>query len=111
MTDANFDRIARAEVEWNTRATGLSQSSTNLQQQIESIRGQRKFWYVLPLAAVPHPCASRGVVTDESGSSGFAQRRLPQPTSLNLGSSTVIVAVSEMVYLVLNAAGMLAGIA
>jgi hypothetical protein len=55
ITDANFDQMARTKVRWDASLAGPRKppSPANLDQQIETLRRERKYWYVLPLIAVP----------------------------------------------------------
>jgi hypothetical protein len=46
VTDANFDQVALAKIQWEGSAQG------SIAQQIDSLRGQRERWYFLPLFAV-----------------------------------------------------------
>jgi hypothetical protein len=53
VTDANFERIALAKIDWDAHASVPRQSTGSMGQQIEAIKRQRKYWYLLPLAAIP----------------------------------------------------------
>jgi hypothetical protein len=52
-TDANFDQIARANIEWNSRETGSRLTPATVEQELETLRRQRKYWYLTPLIGVP----------------------------------------------------------
>jgi hypothetical protein len=53
-TDANFDQIARAKIEWDSSAGGQRPSSVvDPQQQVNALRRQRQQWYLIPFIAVP----------------------------------------------------------
>jgi hypothetical protein len=53
ITDANFEPIARTKVQWDASMTGSQKPPSNIEQQIDTLRRERKYWYVLPLIAVP----------------------------------------------------------
>ena len=52
-TDANFDQIARAKIEWDARAAGLHPTQSGMETQIAALRQQRNYWYAEPLIGVP----------------------------------------------------------
>jgi len=53
ITDANFVPIARTKVRWDASMTGSQKPPSNIEQQIDTLRRERKYWYALPLVAVP----------------------------------------------------------
>jgi Yip1-like protein len=53
ITDANFDHMARTKVQWDASLAGPQKSPADVDQQIEILRRERQYWYLLPLIAVP----------------------------------------------------------
>jgi Yip1 domain len=53
VTDANFDQIARAKIEWDSREAGSQPTPASVKQQLDMLRSQRKYWYVTPLIGIP----------------------------------------------------------
>jgi|SRR6266849_7678946 len=52
ITDANFEQMARTKVQWDASLAGTQNSPTNVEQQINTLRREREYWYLLPLIAV-----------------------------------------------------------
>jgi Yip1-like protein len=53
ITDANFEQIGRTKVQWDASMAGSQKPPSNIERQIDTLRRERKYWYVLPLIAVP----------------------------------------------------------
>ncbi len=53
ITDANFEQMARAKVQWDASLAGPQKSHGTEEQQIGTFRREREYWYLLPLIAVP----------------------------------------------------------
>lgn len=53
ITDANFEQMARTKVHWDASMAGSHRSPDSEEQQIGTLRRERKYWYLLPLFAVP----------------------------------------------------------
>ncbi|HVH72376.1 MAG TPA: hypothetical protein VNB49_14875 [Candidatus Dormibacteraeota bacterium] len=53
ITDANFEQMARAKVQWDAAMAGRQNSPVEERQQIGALRREREQWYVLTLIAVP----------------------------------------------------------
>lgn len=53
VTDANFDQMALAKVQWDNRMAGPQKQPSNIGQQIDTFRREREYWYLFPLIAVP----------------------------------------------------------
>jgi hypothetical protein len=51
VRDANFDQVARAKIEWDSSSASTSALST--QTQLEALRRERRYWYVLPVISIP----------------------------------------------------------
>jgi Yip1-like protein len=52
ITDANFEQMARTKVQWDASVSGTQVSPKNVEQQIETLRREREYWYLLPVIAV-----------------------------------------------------------
>lgn len=53
ITDANFDQLARAKVQWDAGVAGRQNSPAEEAQQIDTLRRERVHWYFFTLIAVP----------------------------------------------------------
>jgi hypothetical protein len=53
VTNANFDQIARTKVQWDAAMAGSQKSPSDVEPQIDALRRERQYWYLLPLIAVP----------------------------------------------------------
>lgn len=53
ITDANFDQMARTKVQWDASMAGSQQQPAKLDQQIDTLRRERQYWYLFLLIAVP----------------------------------------------------------
>jgi Yip1-like protein len=53
ITDANFEQMARTKVQWDAGMAGSHGSPDSEEQQFGTLRRERKYWYLLPLFAVP----------------------------------------------------------
>lgn len=53
ITDANFEQMARTKVQWDAGMAGSHRLPDSEEQQIGTLRRERKYWYLLPLFAVP----------------------------------------------------------
>lgn len=53
ITDANFEQMARAKVQWDASMAGSQKSLGTEAQQIETFRRERESWYLLPLIVIP----------------------------------------------------------
>ena len=52
ITDANFDQMAQTKVQWDASISGRQLSPKNVEQQVDTLRREREYWYLLPLIAV-----------------------------------------------------------
>jgi hypothetical protein len=52
ITDANFEKTAQTKVQWDASISGAQLSPKNVEQQVETLRREREYWYLLPLIAV-----------------------------------------------------------
>jgi hypothetical protein len=51
ITDANFEQVGRAKVQWDASLAG-QRSHGSEEQQIDTLRREREYWYLLPLITV-----------------------------------------------------------
>jgi hypothetical protein len=52
ITDANFEQMAHTKVQWDASISGAQLSPKSVDQQVDTFRREREYWYLLPLIAV-----------------------------------------------------------